>query len=154
MRYCKYVIKTILIVLLVSIMGIVSLQVFARFLLPQAPSWTEELARFSLLFLVSFGAGVAFYKDMFISVDILVMHSKKNNAWHYVLIKMLVHSIIAFTMIVLLIYSFPMIAVGIQQTSAVLFIPMSIIFSSMMILPITILVAQLYQLYQYVIKKV
>ena len=151
MYYLKYFIKILLIILLISLIGVVFLQVFARFLLPQAPSWTEELARFIMLFLVSLGAGVSFYKGMFISVDIL-LYKKDNNAWYYILIKMLVHIIITFTLIVLLLYSFPMIQVGLQQTSAVLFIPMVIIFSSMMIMPFTILIAQIYQLYNHLKK--
>lgn len=151
LRHVHYVIKILLIVLLITLIGLVSLQVFARFLLPRAPSWTEELARFTMLFLVSFGAGLAFYKDMFISVDI-VLSKRNSNTWYYFLLKMLVHIIIAFTMIVLLLYSVPMIKVGIRQTSAVLFIPMCIVFSSMMIMPFTIVTAQLYQLYNYLKK--
>lgn len=49
----------------------VMVQVIARNFLPSAPSWTEEAARYSFIYMVAFGCGVAILKDEFVSVEFL-----------------------------------------------------------------------------------
>lgn len=56
---------------LVGMIGVVGLQVFARFFLPSAPSWTEELARLCFVYAVAFGAGVATREDGLARLDLL-----------------------------------------------------------------------------------
>lgn len=49
----------------------VLIQIIARNLLPSAPSWTEEAARYTFIYMVSFGCGVAALKDEFVFVEFL-----------------------------------------------------------------------------------
>ena len=49
----------------------VMVQIISRNFLPSAPSWTEELARYSFIYMVAFGCGVAVLKDEFVFVEFL-----------------------------------------------------------------------------------
>jgi len=47
------------------------LQVFSRFVLGKAFSWTDELCRYCLVWLVFIGAGVGVYHNKHICIDVL-----------------------------------------------------------------------------------
>lgn len=49
----------------------VLVQVISRNFLPNAPSWTEELARYSFIYMVAFGGGLAALKHEFVNVNFL-----------------------------------------------------------------------------------
>ena len=49
----------------------VLVQIISRNLLPSAPSWTEEAARYTFIYMVAFGCGVAILKDEFVFVEFL-----------------------------------------------------------------------------------
>ncbi len=49
----------------------VMVQVISRNFLPNAPSWTEELARYSFIYMVAFGCGVAVHRREFVNVEFL-----------------------------------------------------------------------------------
>ena len=49
----------------------VLIQVISRNFLPNAPSWTEEAARYSFIYMVSFGCAVAVHRNEFVSVEFL-----------------------------------------------------------------------------------
>lgn len=49
----------------------VLVQIIARNLLPSAPSWTEEAARYTFIYMVAFGSAVAMLKDEFVYVEFL-----------------------------------------------------------------------------------
>lgn len=49
----------------------VLIQIVSRNLLPSAPSWTEEAARYTFIYMVAFGCGVAVLKDEFVFVEFL-----------------------------------------------------------------------------------
>ncbi len=49
----------------------VMVQVIARNFLSSAPSWTEEAARYTFIYMVAFGCGVAILKDEFVNVEFL-----------------------------------------------------------------------------------
>ena len=49
----------------------VLIQIISRNLLPSAPSWTEELARYTFIYMVAFGCGVSILKDEFVFVEFL-----------------------------------------------------------------------------------
>lgn len=49
----------------------VMVQIISRNLLPSAPSWTEELARYTFIYMVAFGCGVSVLKDEFVFVEFL-----------------------------------------------------------------------------------
>ena len=49
----------------------VMVQVISRNFLPNAPSWTEELARYSFIYMVAFGCAVAVHRKEFVNVEFL-----------------------------------------------------------------------------------
>jgi TRAP-type C4-dicarboxylate transport system permease small subunit len=49
----------------------VMIQIISRNLLPSAPSWTEEAARYTFIYMVAFGCGVAVLRDEFVFVEFL-----------------------------------------------------------------------------------
>lgn len=53
----------------ILMIAVVLLQVIARYLLPWAPNWTEELARFCFIYLVSMGAALAVKDNGYVSVN-------------------------------------------------------------------------------------
>ena len=57
----------------------VLVQVISRNFLPNAPSWTEELARYSFIYMVAFGVGLAALKHEFVNVEFLGDFLKARN---------------------------------------------------------------------------
>ena len=57
----------------------VLVQVISRNFLPNAPSWTEELARYSFIYMVAFGVGLAALKHEFVNVEFLGDFLKSKN---------------------------------------------------------------------------
>lgn len=51
---------------------VVCLQILGRFVLPVIPDWTEEVSRFSLLYIVAFAIPLTFCEKGFVYVDIVV----------------------------------------------------------------------------------
>ena len=49
----------------------VLVQVISRNFLPSAPSWTEEAARYSFIYMVAFGCAVAVHRNEFVNVEFL-----------------------------------------------------------------------------------
>lgn len=130
------VIKVLMILSFVCLIAVVSLQVFARFLLPQAPAWTEEIARFCMIYLVSLGSGYAAQANLFMNVDFLE-HIIPRSIYKYMLyinkfLCILLMAVFAF-------YSVEMIKIGVYQYAASIRLPMIYIFISMFILPISVL---------------
>lgn len=115
-------IKWICIVLVALMTGVVLLQVFVRILPITAPSWTEELSRYILIYLSFLGAshGIKVWNN--IRVDfILTRLPKKAELIAETIIKLIVLGVLC-TVAVLGIKIFPM--VGLKQYSATLQIPM------------------------------
>ncbi|MFO7825413.1 MAG: TRAP transporter small permease [Cyclobacterium sp.] len=53
----------------VLMIAVVLLQIIARYALPWSPNWTEELARFCFIYLVSIGAALAVKDKGYVSVN-------------------------------------------------------------------------------------
>ena len=49
----------------------VLVQVVSRNFLPKSPAWTEEAARYSFIYMVAFGCGVAVHRREFVKVEFL-----------------------------------------------------------------------------------
>lgn len=58
--------------LMLVLLSIISYQVFARYILHNPPSWSEELARFLIVWITMLGSAVLIKKEGHISVDFLV----------------------------------------------------------------------------------
>ncbi len=120
------------IILSLSVMMIsVLIQVFARFFLDSAPSWTEEMARIFFVFSVAFGAGLAVKEGAYIFLDSLI-HWLKPGLRSILAIAGKVTVIL--TAIVMLVYSFNFVAIGMLETSPAMNINMGYVFTSMPIM--------------------
>ena len=58
--------------LMLILLSVISYQVFARYVLNNPPSWSEELARFLIVWVTMLGSAVLINKEGHISVDFLV----------------------------------------------------------------------------------
>ncbi|MDR3077438.1 MAG: TRAP transporter small permease [Planctomycetota bacterium] len=115
-----------------GLVGVVLLQVFARLALPKVPSWTEELSRYFLLWLVGFGGGLAMRDGGYVNVDLLL---NLFPAWLKKLILAIGNLLIAALMLLFTQQAWiNTVRVGMRQTSPVLYIPMQYIFGSMVAL--------------------
>ncbi|WP_304517223.1 TRAP transporter small permease [Cecembia rubra] len=106
----------------------VCLQVFARYALPWSPPWTEELARFCFIYMVSLGAGLAVKDRSYVNVDILLesMGPKQR-----IIIDSFILLMILLLMGLMLWYSIPLIKIVQLQHSASLKVNMALIYFSM-----------------------
>lgn len=119
-------------ILSLSAMGaVVLIQIFARFLLPKTPAWTEEAARMFFIFTVSFAGGLAVRDHALIGFDVLIqkLPAKANR-----ILRLTLHLVITVFMGILSWQSILFIKIGHLQTSPTLNIHMSYVFSSMLVL--------------------
>lgn len=113
----------------------VSLQIFARFFLAKAPSWTEEVSRLFFIFSVAFASALALKTNHFIYLD--VFYNKFSKTWQ----KTLDYAILISTFLlffIIAIASIKFISMGLVENSPSLGINMGIAFSSMFLLGITV----------------
>ncbi len=114
----------------------VLIQIISRNLLPSAPSWTEEAARYTFVYMVAFGCGVAVLKDEFVYVeflkDALVGHGQ------YALNKV-IRILVTIAMLVLsaylLFFSVPQLAfIKFRMVSTAMQLPMQVVYFSQVLL--------------------
>ena len=60
------------VVLVIALIGVVFLQVFARYCLPSSPSWTEEASRFLFIYAVAFAAPLAVVDKAYVKVEFIL----------------------------------------------------------------------------------
>lgn len=106
----------------------VMLQVIARIALPWSPHWTEEMARFCFIYMVSLGAGLAVKDRSYINVSLFLdwLDVKARN-WmdSFILLCILL------LMLCMLVFSIPLMDIVSLQDSASLKINMALIYFSM-----------------------
>lgn len=72
LTFLDSVLSFLVIISFLLMIGVVVLQILARYALPWSPEWTEEMARFCFIYLVSLGAGLAIKERLYVSVDFLL----------------------------------------------------------------------------------
>jgi TRAP-type C4-dicarboxylate transport system permease small subunit len=70
--------KAACVLFLINMVVAGSIQVFGRFIFKSAPAWTEELMRFSMIYLGFFSASLTARKDGHVSMDLLQEKLKNN----------------------------------------------------------------------------
>lgn len=106
----------------------VMIQVIARYALPWSPHWTEEMARFSFIYMVSLGAGLAVKDRSYINLSLFLdWLDTKTRIWMDTLILLA----IILLMLCMFVFSFPLMKIVSLQNSASLKINMAIIYFSM-----------------------
>lgn len=144
-RLISRVLKVATLVSSAAFIGMVVVQIVARFAFTQAPSWTEEAARIFFIFTIGFAAGLAAKSKYYVAMDLLYNRlSPKKQKWLDVINTLLV--ILLFGL--MLIFSVKFIQLGAVETSPSLRIPMAIPFTAMFILALFILYYTAFDLFK------
>lgn len=129
-----------------SMLGMVTaitIQVVARFLLPSAPNWTEEVARMFFLWLVAFGVAIGIRDRAFVRLEILTNYISLEA---HRKLQIVIFSVICLFSIAMLYYSFLFIQLGLPEQSPALGLNMSLVFASIWIMMLSIALFSLEQL--------
>lgn len=114
-----------------ALLGSVLLQVFARFFLPSAPSWTEEASRLFFVYAIAFAAGLALKDGYYVHLDLFYNRLPKQ-------IKSLLGILIPLMILTLFglmaAYSIQFVQLGHAEFSPSLKFRMSVAFSSMFVM--------------------
>ena len=114
----------------------VLIQIISRNLLPSAPSWTEELARYTFVYMVAFGCGVAVLKDEFVFVEFLkdALVAKGRIKLHRA-IRLFVTVVMLALSVYLLFFSVPQLAfIKFRMVSTAMQLPMQYIYFSQILM--------------------
>lgn len=107
------------------------IQIYARFFMESAPSWTEEASRFFFIYAVSFAAGLAMKGGYYVHFDV-VYNKMKPKYQNLLNVLVSVFTIILF--IILTVYAIQFVMVGLPEHSPSLSASMAIAFSSMVVM--------------------
>ena len=126
-RILKY--GTILSTLGIIIM--VLIQIYARFFLPNSPSWTEEASRLFFIYALSFAAGLAVKNHYYVHLDYFFnKFSEKTQK----MIMLIIPLTTALLFLIVAIYSLDFIVQGHAERSPSLKVRMSYVFFSIFIM--------------------
>jgi len=123
---------------LLSTYGLIAsvlLQIFARFLLPKAPPWTEEAARLFFIYAMAFAAGLAIKSNEYVALDFF-FEKLPPNLKRSLLI--LVQGLTILLFGIMAIYGLKFVQLGIPESSPSMKISMSIAFFSMVLMGVSV----------------
>ncbi len=141
----NWALEWLLVVLVVLMLLSVIWGVCSRYILADQSSWTDELARFLLIWVSLFGAAYISGKNMHITIDLLPKSLPE--IWLLRLDFLIQLIIILFTLTVFILGGgrYVFISFKLEQTSAALGVPMGFVY---LVLPITGLIIFYFKLYQ------
>ncbi len=113
----------------------VSLQIFARFFLKNAPSWTEEASRFLFIYAIAFAAGLALKNHYYVHLD---MFYNKFSSSVKKSLRLAIPIFIFLLFAIMSIYAVQLILLGFKEKSPSLGMNMGIAFLSIFIMSSTI----------------
>lgn len=114
----------------VCMIGVVALQVFARFLLPSCPSWTEELSRIFYIYIIGLAAPIALRNDLLVNVDLVINSLRPKTR----LALGIFNRVVVFAVCAVLAYSsYGFMLSGLREKSVALVWPMVIPFTALFI---------------------
>ena len=115
----------------------VTIQVVARFLLPSAPSWTEEISRMFFIYAVAFGVSTGIRDRSFVRLELLQNYITEKSSRK---IDIVIQWLIIFFSLLLLYYSYQFFLLGINEQSPSLKISMSAVFASIFVMMFSLVV--------------
>ena len=123
------ILKPVLVVLMVALVTSVSWQVISRYIFSAPSSWTEEVARFLLIWIGVLGAAYAFRTGVHLGLDVLP--KKLSGASAQALKLFTLATVIVFAVAVLVIGGGGLVALtwDLRQYSAVLGLPIALVYS-------------------------
>ncbi len=140
-RILDDVLKNVLIMLMVALVFAVSWQVISRYVFASPSSWTEEVARFLMIWIGLLGAAYAFRTRAHLGLDLLPKKLTGRSAKILKLFTLLV--VVLFSVTVLIVGGGKLVALTweLKQYSAVLGLPIAFVYS---VIPTTGLLICLY----------
>lgn len=123
----------------------VLIQVLGRSVFQTSPVWTEELTRFSLLFLAAFGVGLAYRSGDLVNVDVVCEALPGRIAWFLRLVSAAATALLA---AVLLWPAWRYTAIGTRQTSPALGWRMDFVHASVLILLASLVIFAAWRVYR------
>ena len=119
-----------IIVTITGLVGVVMVQVVARYGFVKAPSWTEEAARFLFLFIIAFAAGLAVKEKAYVNVDVIfnLLPRKLGQA-----LNILIYIALVMFSAVIFVQAIKFAELGTMQRSSVLLLPMQYVFGTVAI---------------------
>lgn len=113
----------------------VLLQIFARFFLESAPSWTEEASRLFFIYAISFASGLALKSNYFVALDTFYARFSPKLKQ---LLKTLIPLCTFLLFMIVLINAIPLILLGVGEKSPSMEFSMAIAFLSIAIMAMSI----------------
>ena len=123
------VLTRVLVLLMFCLVASVLWQVFSRYILSSPSSWTEELARFLLIWISLLGAAYAFRGGMHLALDLLPGKVSGKNASRLKYLTIFLIVLFSFTVLVVGGFGLVQLTWELKQYSAVLGLPMSYVYS-------------------------
>lgn len=130
---------------LLTMMGVVFLQTFCRFVIFQSLSWSEELSRYLFVAVIVLGMNLAITNHLFVRIEIIDNYLKGPAG---VVMNLIRKGIMLFVNIVFVYSSYKLIIIGGYQTSPAMRIPMSLLYSIILIGFVLNIIASLADLYE------
>ena len=134
-RFVSRILKYGTLLSTVALILSVVVQIYSRFFMESAPSWTEEASRLFFIYAISFASGLAFKQHYFVSLDLISSHMSLK--WNMVL-EIIVTGLVTVLFLFMSIYSISYIRLGYIENSPSLGFNMSISFSSMLLMSLAI----------------
>lgn len=135
------VLTRVLMLLMFCLVGAVLWQVFSRYILSAPSSWTEEVARFLLIWISLLGAAYAFRGGMHLALDLLPKKLSGKNADRLKWLTIFLVVLFSFTVLVVGGFGLVQLTWELKQYSAVLGLPMYYVYS---VIPVSGLLICLY----------
>ena len=130
LKYLQIFFNTTAVLCLCGIIFVVLFQILARFALPQAPVWTEELSRFLFIFSIVFASATVIIKGRHVNLELFHHRlSKKGTLICNIIFNLLLTGV----SVVIIPHAWKYTQVGSRQTSPAMSVNMSYIFSSTVI---------------------
>ncbi|MFY0627075.1 MAG: TRAP transporter small permease subunit [Reichenbachiella sp.] len=118
-----------------AFVGAILIQIYARFFLETAPSWTEEASRFFFVYAMSFAAGLAMKDNEFVRLDWIY---DKLSASHKEIVNVGVSLITLILFLITGVYSTQYIVLGWKESSPSLGWTMGVAFISILLMSVSI----------------
>lgn len=115
--------------------GSMLIQVYARFFMSSAPSWTEEASRFFFLYAMGFASGLAFKDGYYVHLDVFYDKMKDSQKR---LLDISIPIAVMVLFLILGIYAIEYIILGIPEGSPSLGMSMSIAFTSLLVMSLSV----------------
>jgi TRAP-type C4-dicarboxylate transport system permease small subunit len=117
------------------LIAVVMMQITTRTLGLYSPVWTEELARYLLLYITAFGIGLSLMTGDLVNVDLVQEALPERFSWWFRLVSALATAVLGLVMIY---PAWRFTQIGAFQSSPTLRWPMSVMHASVLVLSVTL----------------